>query len=76
MQLLGSQVVVVDRVRAHRRAEQHGVRPDLFHQIELELGPAEVLRMQRRRDRLEVAEGLVEVDRQPQIRTATAGFGR
>jgi hypothetical protein len=75
-QLLGGESVVVDRLRGDVRADEHRRRPELLHQVELGLGPAEVAPELLRRDRLEVAERLVEVDRQPERVRAVADLGR
>ncbi len=72
VQLLGGEVVVVHGVRRDRRAHQHRVGAELLHHVELVLGAAEVGREHVRRDRLEVAERLVEVDREAQPGAALA----
>ena len=60
VQVLGGQRVVVDRRGRDVRADQHGRRAELLHHVELGLRPAQV----GLRDGLEVAERLVEVDRE------------
>ena len=60
VQVLGGQRVVVDRRGRDVRADQHRRRAELLHHVELGLRPAQV----GLRDGLEVAERLVEVDRQ------------
>ena len=62
-QLLGDERVVVDRVLAHARAHEQQVGAELLHQRELRLGAGEV----RLRHGLEVAQRLVEVEREAEI---------
>ena len=72
VEVLGGQGVVADRVRGHVGADQHGVRAQALHDVELALRPLEVGREAVGRHRLEVAEGLVELDRQAQVRRLPA----
>ena len=70
VQLLGDAAVVVDGVRRDRRAHQDQVRAQRLHDVELALGPPQVGREPLGIGGVEVAEGLVEVDREPEVRTA------
>ena len=63
VQLLGGQVVVVDRLGRDVGADEQGVGAELLHDVELRLGAAEV----GLRHGLEVAERLEEVDRQAEL---------
>ena len=72
VQLLGDAAVVVDGVRRHRRAHQDQVRAQRLHDVELALGPPQVGREPLGIGGVEVAEGLVEIDREPEVRTAFA----
>ena len=67
VQLLGGQVVVVDRLRRDVRAHEHGLDAELFYDVELRLGAAQVALEGRGRDGLEVAERLVEVERETEL---------
>jgi hypothetical protein len=67
VQLLGGEVVVVHRVAGHRRAHEHRVRAQLGHHVELVLRAAQVGGEHVRRHGLEVAEGLVQVDREAEV---------
>ena len=67
VQLLGDAVVVVEGVRGDRRADQDEVRAELLHDVELALGPAEVRREHVGVVRVEVTEGLVQVDREAEV---------
>ena len=63
VQVRGGERVVVDRVRRDVRAHEHGRRAERLHHVELGLGATEV----RLRHGLEVAERLIEVDRQAEV---------
>ena len=71
-QLLGDLVVVVDRVRRDRRADQDQVGAELLHHVELALGASQVRHHLLGADVVEVAERLVQVDRQPEVGAARA----
>ena len=59
-----------------RGADQHGVGAEAGHDVELVLGAAQVARRGGRVGRVEVAEGLVEVDRQAEVGAAGGQLGR
>ena len=67
VQLLGDAVVVVEGVRGDRRADQDQIRAELLHDVELALGPADVRREDVGVVRVEVTEGLVQVDREAEV---------
>ncbi len=70
VQLLGEQVDVRDGVGRHRGADQHRVGAERLHHLELVLGAAQVRGEALGIGRVQVAERLVEVDRQAQVRAA------
>jgi hypothetical protein len=76
VQLLGDAVDVVEGVRRDRRADQHEVGAEGLHDVELALGAAQVGRQPLGRGAVEVAEGLVEVDRQAEVGAAGADLLR
>ena len=76
VQLLGGERVVVDRLGRDVRADQHRRRAELLHDVELRLGAVEVALERGLRDRLEVPERLVEVDRQAELRGRVPHVGR
>ena len=55
---------IVDRGRLHVAAHQHEIGAERLHHVELALGPVQVARALRLRHALEVAQRLVERDRQ------------
>ncbi len=61
------EVVVVHRVGADVGADEQGRRPELLHDGELVRRAAQVARELLLGHRLEVAEGLVEVDGEPEV---------
>ena len=65
-QLRGGERVVVDRLRRHVGADEHGVRAQLLHHGELALRAPQVRRQPLLRHRLEVAQRLVERDLEPE----------
>jgi hypothetical protein len=67
VQLLGGERVVVDRVGGDARADQQPVGAQLLHHRELALRPPQVRLQPLRRDALEVAERLIQADRQPAV---------
>jgi hypothetical protein len=67
VQLLRSQGVVVDGGRGDVGAHQHGVRTQPLHDAELALGALEAGGEAVGGHRLEVAERLVELDRQAEV---------
>jgi hypothetical protein len=71
-QLLGGQLVVIDRLGGDRRAHQQPRGAQPFHHRELVLGPPQIPGQDLRRYRLEVAERLEQVDAQPQVGGAAA----
>jgi hypothetical protein len=76
VQLLGREIVVVDGVRRHRRAHQHGVHAQFGHDVELVLGAAQVGGQHVRWHRFEVAERLVQVDAQTEAGAALPDLRR
>ncbi len=65
-ELLGRHVVIVDRGGADIAADQHGVDAETLHQPELRSRASYDVGELLLGDSLRVAEGLVEVERQPQ----------
>ncbi|CAB4902540.1 unannotated protein [freshwater metagenome] len=76
VQLGGQLVVVGDRVGRHGRADQHDVHAEGGHDVELRPRPAPVADDGGRVGRVQVAEGLVEVDRQAQVGAVGGQLGR
>ena len=76
VQLLGDAAVVVDGVGGDRGADQDQVGAQRLHDGELVLGAPQVRRQPLRVDRVEVAEGLVEVDREAQVGAAPPDLRR
>ena len=74
VQLLGDQPVVVDGVRGHGRAHQDQVGAQLRHHVELERGAAQVELDLLGAHVVEVADRLVQVDRQAPRGAALAAF--
>ena len=65
-QLGGGEIVVVDRLRGDVRAHQQHSRAQLVHDLELGLGAPEVRREPLLGHRLEVPQGLVHGDLEPE----------
>ena len=72
-ELLGREAVVVDRVGADARADEHRVGAERLHDVELGLGAAQVALEHRGGHGLEVAERLVERDAQPERHPRATG---
>ena len=66
-QLGGGELLVAAARRRDVAAQQHGLDAETIHERELRRRPAEVLLEQVGTDALEVAEGLVQIERQAEL---------
>jgi len=66
-ELLGEPVDVVNGVRGDRGAHQDRVHAQAGHDVELVLGAAQVAGEALRLRGVQVPEGLVQLDRQPEV---------
>ena len=76
VELSRGELAVVDRVRGDVGADEEGVGAQLGHELELVSRSAEVRLERLWRDTLEIAERLVHVDRQAELRREIAHVGR